>query len=195
MSRKNGWNEIAKGFTLIELMVVVAIIGLLMAILLPSLSAARANARNTNCLSNLKAQGLMTQFYLNNNKEQFPVRSATSSTGGGSLYGAYEPTRIIIKEDRRPLEIFGCPSDAWDGRMIEVGVESNPAPATGTPEADRLGIGGYYKLPVDYKIRWSYGLNNMTGVKPTTEAERLVFSPNAAAYKNTTKTLLLAYAT
>lgn len=184
-----------RAFTLIELMVVVAIIALLMAILLPSLAAARQQARNTNCLSNLKAQGLATQFYLNNSKEMFPVRTATSATGGGSVYGAFEPTRTILKEDRRPLEVFACPNDTDEIRVYEVGEETTPPPADGSAESARLGIGTFYKLPVDFKVRWSYGLNNMTGVRPTTEAERAVFNPSAAAYKNVTKTLLYADST
>src|SRR5690606_2966819 len=89
------------GFTLIELLVVVAIIALLIAILLPSLAAARNQAKNTACLANLRSMGLATQIYLNNYKEHFPVRTATSSTGGGSVFGAFEPTRLIIKTDRR----------------------------------------------------------------------------------------------
>lgn len=52
-----------KGFTLIELLVVVAIIALLIAILLPSLGAARDRARTTVCLANLKALGQANCLY------------------------------------------------------------------------------------------------------------------------------------
>ncbi len=47
-----------KGFTLVEMLVVVAIIGLLIALLLPALSAAREAARNTQCKSNLRQFGV-----------------------------------------------------------------------------------------------------------------------------------------
>lgn len=173
------------GFTLIELLVVVAIIALLVAILLPSLASARAQAKNTVCLSNQKSMGLATQIYLNNYKEQFPVRTATTSTGGGSVYGAFEPTRTILKSDRRPLEILTCPTDVDTVRDYAVGddVGTNP---------DSLGIGTWYQLKPDYVVRYSYGLNNMTGLKPVTEDERLIFNSNAAAYRNTSKTLLYA---
>jgi len=173
------------GFTLIEVLVVVAIIALLIAILLPSLAKARDQARVPVCLSNLKSMGLATQIYLNNNKEQYPVRSASSATGGGSVFGAFEPMRTIIKSDRRPLEIFACPTDADPVRVYPLGDDIGTYP-------DALGIGTFYKLPPDYTIQYSYALNNMTGIKPSNDQERLIFNSNATAYKFVDKTLLYA---
>ena len=54
-----------KAFTLIELMVVIAIISLLAGILLPSLSTARKLARSTDCKCNLGSLGLAVQQYAN----------------------------------------------------------------------------------------------------------------------------------
>jgi prepilin-type N-terminal cleavage/methylation domain-containing protein/prepilin-type processing-associated H-X9-DG protein len=68
MSKRNA-------FTLIELLVVVAIIALLVAILLPSLNAARAEAQRIVCMSRLKQFAYAFVYYCNDNGGQFPERS------------------------------------------------------------------------------------------------------------------------
>ena len=60
-------------FTLIELLVVVAILGILVSILLPSLSSARASARQAICLSNMKQTAIAAYNYGNDNKQALPV--------------------------------------------------------------------------------------------------------------------------
>ncbi len=60
------------GFTLIEVLVVVAIIALLVAILLPSLSRARAQARRTVCLSNLRQIAIGAVQYSNEHRGYVP---------------------------------------------------------------------------------------------------------------------------
>jgi len=70
------------GFTLIELLVVISIIALLIAILLPTLSAARLTAYNVKCLSNLKQLGIWGTAYAAENQGYIPHNSKFSGFGG-----------------------------------------------------------------------------------------------------------------
>ena len=56
-----------RGFTLVELLVVIGIIALLMAILTTSLQGARRNARQTACLANLRQWGIVFAMYASEN--------------------------------------------------------------------------------------------------------------------------------
>lgn len=77
------------GFTLIEVLVVVAIIALLISILLPSLSTARAQVRSTVCLSNLKQLGHANFFYVEQYRTYPPVRLKEVYDSGTSSWVTY----------------------------------------------------------------------------------------------------------
>ncbi len=80
------------GFTLVELMVVIAVISVLVAVLLPSLSAARSQARQLVCLTNLRTcNNAMLNYSIDNNLAGAP-HSYRSIDGNGPhwLTGSYD---------------------------------------------------------------------------------------------------------
>jgi len=75
-----------RGFTLLELLTVIAILGLLVGILLPSLSAARAHAKANTCLSHLKGIGNAFAVYLTENNDILPPFRMYKYTPGDLEY-------------------------------------------------------------------------------------------------------------
>lgn len=102
-------------FTLIEVLVVVAIIALLVAILLPSLARARAQVRHTKCLSNVRQSGMAMQMYVAANKGWIP----RAGDAGNSAFWANIVAKELNLVQRMPtspddlqvdkMEILHCP--------------------------------------------------------------------------------------
>ena len=73
------------GFTLVELMIVIAIIAILASLLLPVLSTAKRRAHDTVCAGNLRQLSLAGQMYWSDNEHRaFAYRG--ESVEGGDLF-------------------------------------------------------------------------------------------------------------
>lgn len=83
-------------FTLVELLVVVAVIALLGAILLPSLRQAKAQAKSAVCLSNLHQMGIAAQSYAHTYQGRFPIAYYNENRPG--LFISYAWDFISIKD-------------------------------------------------------------------------------------------------
>ena len=80
-----------RGFSLVELLVVIGIIAVLVGLLMPALSRARAQAISLQCKSNLRQVGILLQSYANNYRGWvYPVGPKNPITGVYSTLG-YEP--------------------------------------------------------------------------------------------------------
>src|SRR5215203_4280922 len=66
-------------FTLIELLIVIAVIAILVAIILPTVGKAREAANRATCLSNLRQLAISINGYLADNKTRFPEASSTNA--------------------------------------------------------------------------------------------------------------------
>jgi len=104
------------GFTLVELLVVIAIIAILIALLLPAVQAAREAARRTQCMNNFKQIGIALHNY-HSARSKFPtgevyIHHAFNPYSGKNYYGPGWSTRILPYMEQLELSNLYSVEDA-----------------------------------------------------------------------------------
>jgi prepilin-type N-terminal cleavage/methylation domain-containing protein len=144
-----------RGLTLVELLVVIAVIGLLVGLLLPAVQAAREAARRTQCASNLRQLGLgLLNFHDAHGvlppsgwTQAAPGNPAGKFVGWRAMVLPYlEQANVEARYDRtvhwwegtnldlgtQPLKVFQCPS-AVTRAEVRTAVAKPPRPAMDFP--------------------------------------------------------------
>ena len=100
-----------KEFTLVELLIVIAIIAILAAMLLPALQQARARAKERACTGNLKQIGVYTLLYADSNNDYF-MTGHEYGWSNSPLAKMFIPVFINYYTETSAQKLFNCPSYA-----------------------------------------------------------------------------------
>jgi len=185
-----GYHRARRAFTLIELLCVIAIIGILVALLLPSLAQAKARAKRLQCISHLHQAGMAFQSFAQDHNGQFPM--AVPGNQGGSLeftrsayqtfgvfFFSFHHFQVLSNELVTPRLVL-CPADTRTpasgfntllnaNLSYVIGLNADAAHPNSILAADRnltndwTGPSSLIRFGGNYTLRWTRELHRYKG--------------------------------
>jgi prepilin-type N-terminal cleavage/methylation domain-containing protein/prepilin-type processing-associated H-X9-DG protein len=102
-----------EGFTLVELLVCILVLGIIIAVILPTFAPRRVHAPRIKCVNNLKNIGLAFRIFAVDNEDRFPME--VSATNGGTLEFITDgsPLRhfVALSNELSTPRLILCPGD------------------------------------------------------------------------------------
>jgi prepilin-type N-terminal cleavage/methylation domain-containing protein/prepilin-type processing-associated H-X9-DG protein len=175
----------SRAFTLIELLIVVGVMAILLALLLPSLAAARGQARRVKCACNLRQLVTALQMYANEHRSRMMPLAYTDTDllrGGPPVYwwgtsdvSGVDHTRGFtwpyLGSELRSDGVYECPEQPWGTYRPQ----GDAAAVTST-----YGYNGYYLSP-PHTPGWSFTI----GLRPWLMAEQVREPARVFAFADT----------
>lgn len=105
--------DVAKGFTLLEVLVVIAIVAILAASLFPVLAHAKGKARRTACINNLHQINLGIHLFADDANDTMPGARTNSAADPFTVYKKLMKRYVGMEGTSERSAIFACPADTF----------------------------------------------------------------------------------
>jgi len=174
--------RLLRGFTLVELLVVIGIIAVLIGILMPALMSARKSAMTTQCGSNLRQIGMAMRFYLEESRGRFPMWHPN-----GGVWADPAGNMLPAVDDRAYWGVVYLPYLLKNNAEYDRLVKENPGSTDGLAWARSL-----WQCPASKvtDVDPGYSENNVVSLSATYGLNDMISGMRATQFRNSSDLII-----